>query len=184
VPQQIAGGDVYSALEKGSLDAAEFVGPYDDEKLGFHKVAKYYYYPGWWEGGAQISVLVNIAKWNELPKQFQEALEAACAEQNVRMVSKYDARNPEALKRLVAAGAVLRPFPAVVMDACQKAAYEMYDELSGKFPEFKKIYEPWRKFRDDQFLWWRVAEGSYDNFSARTSAAASREAGKGAAKKS
>jgi TRAP-type mannitol/chloroaromatic compound transport system substrate-binding protein len=175
VPTQIAGGEIYQALERGTIDAAEWVGPYDDEKLGFNKVAKYYYYPGWWEGGPQLSVVVNLAKWNELPKHYQEVLEAACAEQNARMVAKYDAKNPEALKRLVAGGAQLRPFPPAVMDACQKAALQLYEELSAKSPEFKKIYEPWKKFRDDQYLWWRVAENTFDAFSGRTSAAGARK---------
>ena len=181
VPTQIAGGEIYQALERGTIDAAEWVGPYDDEKLGFNKVAKFYYYPGWWEGGPQLSVIVNLAKWNELPKHYQEVLEAACGEQNARMVAKYDAKNPEALKRLVAGGAQLRPFPPAVMDACQKAALQLYEELSAKSPEFKKIYEPWKKFRDDQYLWWRVAENTFDNFSGRTSAAGG--AGKSAAPK-
>jgi TRAP-type mannitol/chloroaromatic compound transport system substrate-binding protein len=175
VPTQIAGGEIYQALERGTIDAAEWVGPYDDEKLGFNKVAKFYYYPGWWEGGPQLSVIVNMAKWNELPKYYQEVLEAACAEQNAKMVAKYDAKNPEALKRLVAGGAQLRPFPPAVMDACQKAALQLYEELSAKSPEFKKIYEPWKKFRDDQYLWWRVAENTFDAFSGRTSAAGARK---------
>ncbi len=174
VPTLIAAGEIYQALERGTIDAVEFVGPYDDEKLGFHKVAKYYYYPAWWEGGPQLSIIVNIAKWNELPNSYQEVFEAACAEQNIRMVAKYDAKNPEALKRLVAAGAQLRPFPRAVMDACQKAALEVFDELAAKSPEFKKFFGPWKKFRDEQYLWWRVAENTFDNFSGRTSAAASK----------
>jgi len=164
VPQQIGGGDIYPALERGTIDAAEWVGPYDDEKLGLNKVAKYYYYPGWWEGSAQLSVYVNIKQWQSLPKSYQEALETACAEANIHMVAKYDAKNTEALRKLVAAGAQLRAFPRPVMEACLKVAYELYGELGAKYPEFKKIYEPWRKFRDDEFLWFRVAENSYDNF--------------------
>ena len=164
VPQQIGAGESYQALERGTIDAVEWVGPYDDEKLGFYKVAKYYYYPGWWEGSAQLSIYVNIKQWEALPRAYQEALEAACAEANIHMVAKYDARNTEALRRLVAAGAQLRPLPRPVMEACLKAATELYDELSAKSPEFKKIYQAWKKFRDDQFLWFRVAESSYDNF--------------------
>lgn len=164
VPQQIGGPDIYPALEKGTIDAAEWVGPYDDEKLGFHKVAKYYYYPGWWEGSAQLSVYVNIKQWSALPRAYQEALEVACAESNIHMVAKYDARNTEALRKLVNGGALLRPFPRSVMDACYKTALELYDEFSAKSPEFKKIYAAWRKFRDDQFLWFRVAENTYDNY--------------------
>jgi TRAP-type mannitol/chloroaromatic compound transport system substrate-binding protein len=164
VPQQIGGPDIYPALEKGTIDAAEWVGPYDDERLGFHKVAKYYYYPGWWEGAAQLSIYVNAKHWTALPKTYQDALELACAEANVSMQARYDARNPEALRRLVAGGAQLRPFPRPVMEACYKVAQELYTELSAKHPEFKKIYEGWSRFRDDQYLWFRVAENTFDNF--------------------
>src|SRR5215211_3763401 len=111
VPQQIPGGEIYPALERGTIDAAEWVGPYDDEKLGFNKVAPFYYYPGFWEGGAQITAFTNLAKWNELPKAYKSLLTAACGYANVDMQAKYDARNPAALRRLVSGGAQLRPFP-------------------------------------------------------------------------
>jgi len=176
VPQQIGGGELYQALERGTIDAAEWVGPYDDERLGLNKVAKYYYYPGWWEGSAQLSIYVNLKQWQSLPKSYQEALETACAEANIHMVAKYDAKNTEALRRLVAAGAQLRAFPRPVMEACLKVANELYGELVAKSPEFGKIYEPWRKFRNDQLLWFRVAESSYDNF--MHSAALTRPGGK------
>jgi TRAP-type mannitol/chloroaromatic compound transport system substrate-binding protein len=170
VAQQLAGGDIYPALEKGTIDAAEWVGPYDDEKLGFNKVAKYYYYPGWWEGGPQLSLMVNIAQWNQLPKHYQSVLEAACAEANVWMVAKYDAVNPAAMRRLIAGGAVLRPFSREVMEACLKAANELYAETAAKNAKFKKVYDSWAKFRDDQLLWFRVAEGQFDNFMGHASA--------------
>src|SRR6478609_3926039 len=153
VPQQIAGGDIYPALEKGTIDAAEWVGPYDDEKLGFNKVAKFYYYPGWWEGGPELSLLINEKKWAELPKHYQAALEASCAEANVHMLARYDAKNPEALKRLVGGGTQLRLFPRPVMEACEQAAFQLYDELSEKSPHWKRIYPAWRKFRDEQYQW-------------------------------
>jgi len=164
VPQQIAGGEIYQALERGTIDAVEWAGPYDDEKLGFHKVARYYYYPGWWEGGPQLSVVVNLKKWAELPASYQAIFEAACAEANVHMVARYDAGNPAALRRLVAAGAQLRSFPRPVMEACLDAANELYAELSVKSAHFKRIFGGWDRFRSDQFLWFRVAESSYDNF--------------------
>jgi len=164
VAQQIAGGEIYQALERGTIDAAEWVGPYDDEKLGFHKVAKYYYYPGWWEGGPQLSTVVNIKQWEALPKHYRSIFEAACAESNIHMLARYDAGNPAALKRLVAGGTQLRQFPKPVMEAAQKAAFELYDEASAKSPHFKRIYADWLKFRNDQFLWFRVAEMGYDNF--------------------
>jgi TRAP-type mannitol/chloroaromatic compound transport system substrate-binding protein len=164
VAQQIPGGDIYPALEKGTIDAAEWVGPYDDEKLGFYKVAKYYYYPGWWEGGTQVSVYVNIKAWESLPKDYQAILEAACAEANVQVVAKYDAQNPAALHRLVGGGTQLRPFSREIMAACYKAAMETYAETSAKNAKFKKVYDSWIKFRDEEFLWFRVAENTYDNF--------------------
>jgi TRAP-type mannitol/chloroaromatic compound transport system substrate-binding protein len=170
VAQQLAGGDIYPALEKGTIDAAEWVGPYDDEKLGFNKVAKNYYYPGWWEGGPQLSMMVNTAQWNQLPKTYQNILEAACADANVWMVAKYDAVNPAALRRLVAGGASLRPFSREVMEACLKAANELYAETSAKNPKFKKVYDSWVKFRDEQLLWFRVAENTFDNFMGHASA--------------
>ena len=164
VPQMIGGPDIYPALEKGTIDGAEWVGPYDDEKLGFNKVAQYYYYPGWWEGGPMLPVLVNEKKWNELPKSYQAALKAACAEANVWMPAKYDAQNPEALRRLVSGGTKLRAFPKSVMEASEKAAYEVYDELKAKSAHWKRIYPAWKKFRDEEFLWFRVAEATYDNY--------------------
>ena len=164
VPQMIAGPDIYPALEKGTIDGAEWVGPYDDEKLGFNKVAKYYYYPGWWEGGPLLMALVNEKKWNELPKAYQAALAAACGEASAWMPAKYDAQNPQALRRLVASGTLLRAFPKPVMEACEKASYELYEELNAKSAHWKRIYPEWKKFRDEQFLWFRVAESTYDNY--------------------
>ena len=165
VPQMIAGPDIYPALEKGTIDSAEWVGPYDDEKLGFNKVAKFYYYPGWWEGGAIIMGLINEKKWLELPKAYQAALTAACGEVNAWMPAKYDAQNPAALRRLVSGGTKLRPFPKAVMEASEKAAFELYGELGAKSAHWKRIYPGWKKFRDEQFLWFRVAEATYDNYS-------------------
>ena len=164
VPQQIAGGEIYQALERGTIDAAEWVGPYDDEKLGFSKVARYYYYPAFWEGGPQLSLMLNAKKFAELPKSYQAAVAAAAAESNIHMLARYDVRNTDALRRLVAGGAQLRPFPRAVLEACEKAALELYDELATKSKHWARIYPLWKKFRDDQYLWFRVAEFSFDNF--------------------
>jgi TRAP-type mannitol/chloroaromatic compound transport system substrate-binding protein len=167
VPQQLAGGDIYPALEKGTLDAVEWVGPYDDEKLGFHKVARYYYYPGWWEGGPMLHNFVNIAKWNELPKSYKSIVQSACHVANTLMQAKYDAQNPAALKRLVAGGAQLRPFSQAILDASLKAANEAYAETSASNPDFKKVYEAFLAFRNDQYLWWQVAEYGFDSYMIR-----------------
>ncbi len=157
VPQVIAGGDIYPALEKGTIDAAEWVGPYDDEKLGFYKVAKYYYYPGWWEGQANLSVYVNMGQWESLPKSYKAVLTAACAEANSWTIGKYDTDNVAALRRLVAGGAELRPFTREILDACYKAAQEFYAETAEKNAKFKAIYDPWKKFLDDEHQWFLAA---------------------------
>jgi TRAP-type mannitol/chloroaromatic compound transport system substrate-binding protein len=164
VPQQIPGSDIYPALEKGTIDAAEWIGPYDDQKLGFNKVAKFYYYPGWWEGGTTLSAYINAKKFAELPKEYQIILEDACAEAHADMMAKYDAKNPIALKQLVGSGTQLRPLPKEIMDASYKAAMELYAETSAKNADFKKVYDDYKKFMDDQNLWHRIAEASYSNY--------------------
>ena len=164
VPQQIAGGEIYPALEKGTIDAVEWVGPYDDEKLGLQKVARYYYYPGWWEGGAMLHFFINQEKWNALPKQYQAVLRNASALANTTMLAKYDVQNPAALKRLVAAGAQLRPFTEPVLDACFKAANEVYADISGKNEDFKTVFEHMKAFRADAYLWQQISDNTYDTF--------------------
>ncbi len=164
VPQQIPGGDIYPSLEKGTIDAAEWVGPYDDEKLGFYKVAKYYYYPGWWEGGPELDLFVNTKAYADLPKDYQSILHSACDAANVDMMAKYDALNPPALKRLIANGVKLQPFSNDIMAACYKATQEVYDEIATKNEKFKKIYEPWKAFKQNEVEWFSIAENRFDNF--------------------
>jgi TRAP-type mannitol/chloroaromatic compound transport system substrate-binding protein len=168
VPQQIPGGEVYSSLEKGTIDAAEWVGPYDDEKLGFAKIAPYYYYPGWWEGGAMLHHFFNLDKWNALPANYKAIVTTASAWSNQWMLSKYDALNPVALKSLLGGGqARLQAFSPSIMEASLKASLEVYNEVSAKNAEFKKVWEHMLAFRNDQYLWWRVAEYTYDDFMIR-----------------
>ncbi|MUO78327.1 ABC transporter substrate-binding protein [Agrobacterium vitis] len=164
VPQQIAGGDIYPALEKGTIDAAEWIGPYDDHKLGFYKVAKYYYYPAFWEGGPAIHAFVNLAKWNELPKSYQTVLQDACAFANTNMMAKYDLKNPVAIKQIVSEGTTLKPFSQDILDACFKASLEVYAEISAKNPDFKKVYEDQVAFKKEAYLWMQLAEYTYDTF--------------------
>lgn len=168
VPQQIAPSDIYPALERGTIDAVEFVGPYDDEKLGFHQVAKFYYAPGFWEGGAMLHAIINQAKWNELPKHYQSILFHAAEAANNWMLAKYDSVNAPALRRLVAGGAELRYFPQPVMEAALSAANELYAELSAENAAFKRAYDSMADYRNDALLWWPVNELAFDNFMART----------------
>jgi TRAP-type mannitol/chloroaromatic compound transport system substrate-binding protein len=160
---------VFEALQSGSLDMFEWVGPYDDEKFGqpIAKVAPNYYYPGWWKGGMQLHLVVSREKYAGLPKSYQAALRAAAAIAETSMLARYDAANPAAVKRLVAGGASLRLFPQDVLEACYKAASDIYDQLSAETPRFKKIADSFLAFRGDEYLWWQVAEYSFDNFMIR-----------------
>lgn len=169
VPQQIAGGDIYPALEKGTIDAAEWVGPYDDEKLGFYKVAPHYYYPGWWEGGPMLLAFVNLDRWNALPKYYQRVLEQAGHYANNWMMAKYDQANPPALRRLLANGAKLHGFSPEIMQACLKAARELHNEVAAGNADFKKTYESLINFSANGYAWFQVAELNYDAFMARNS---------------
>jgi TRAP-type mannitol/chloroaromatic compound transport system substrate-binding protein len=167
VPQQIAGGDIYPALEKGTIDAAEWVGPYDDEKLGFYKVAPHYYYPGWWEGGSMLLAFINIDKWNTLPKHYQAVLEQAGHYANTWMIAKYDLLNPPALRRLLASGAKLHGFSPEIMEACFKSAKELHDEIATTNANFKKVYDSMNTFTNNGYQWFQVAELGYDSFMVR-----------------
>ena len=164
VPQQVAGGEIYAALEKGTIDAAEWVGPYDDEKLGFYKVAPHYYAPGWWEPCAQLSFYVGIKEWEKLPKEYQAALEVATYEAHTVMQAEYDARNPTALARLLKNGVKLHYFPKDIMEAAYKAANTVFEEEASKNAKFRTIYEPWKRFRRDEAQWFSVAEAQALNF--------------------
>ncbi|NDV85853.1 ABC transporter substrate-binding protein [Aurantimonas aggregata] len=164
VPQQIPAGDIYAALERGTLDAVEFVGPYDDEKLGFQQVAQYYYYPAWWEGGAALHMMFNLEQWNSLPQAYKAMLESACQAINGSMLASYDYRNPMALKRLAAAGAQLRPFSQEIMQASFEAANEVHAEISATNEDYKKLLDSQNAFKRDAYLWAQISEYSFDTF--------------------
>ncbi len=164
VPTSIPGGEIYQALEKGTIDAAEWVGPYDDQKLGFNKVAPFYYYPGWWEGGPQLDLYVNDKAYAALSPEYKAMLAAACSVAHVDMQAKYDAKNPMALKQLVGTGTKVLPFPADVMNLAFKESMALYAELSASNPKWKKVYEDMSTFRRDQNLWFRFTEAKFDSF--------------------
>jgi len=157
-------GEVYLALEKGTLDATEFVGPFDDQKLGFNKVAPFYYYPGWWEGGAELEFFINTKAYAALSPEYQAMVDAATSIAARDMTAKYDAFNPAALKSLVAANTKLRPFPNAIMDAGFKASMQVFAEHEAKSPEFKKIHQDMRAFQRDQILWLRFSEQRFDTY--------------------
>ncbi|QKV20312.1 TRAP transporter substrate-binding protein [Oricola thermophila] len=164
VPQGIPGGDIYPALEKGAIDGAEWVGPYDDSKLGFNKVAPYYYYPGWWEGGVTVHNFINLEKWNELPKSYQAIVKSASALANSVMMARYDTLNPKALKEIAASGTQLRPYSQQILEACFDAATETYAELSAENATFKKVHDSYMGYRREGYLWQQLSEYNFDTF--------------------
>jgi TRAP-type mannitol/chloroaromatic compound transport system substrate-binding protein len=164
VPQSIPGGEIYQALEKGTLDAVEFSSPVDDQKLGFYKVAPHYYYPGWHDGSAQLDLFVGIKAFEALPAEYRSIIQAAASHAHVAMQARYDSRNPAALKELVAQGTKLHRFPKEVMDAAFRESQALFGELAAANPEWKKVWSDYSKFRADQNLWFSFAEASMDSF--------------------
>lgn len=173
--QVLPGGEIFLALDRGALDAAEWVGPYDDEKLGLNKAAQYYYYPGWWEPGPSFDFLVNRSEWQKLPKEYQEILKTAAYESNLGMLAKFDALNGQALQRLVDGGTQLTAYSPEIMQAAQKAAFELYEQSASQDGTFKQIYEDWQKFRDQVYGWNRINELSFSNFALGTSTQTARQ---------
>jgi TRAP-type mannitol/chloroaromatic compound transport system substrate-binding protein len=168
VPVQLAPADIYPSLERGTLDAVEYIGPYDDEKLGFSKVASNYYYPGFWDSCSCTTLFINKEQWEKLPPLYKAAVEAASAEANNLLIARYDALNPPALRRLVGAGVTLRPFPRSIMEASIKAAAGVYDELSQKSPAFAKLFDDYNSYREESAPWMRIAELSFDSLNLQT----------------
>jgi len=164
VPQAIPGGEIYQALEKGTIDAAEWVGPYDDQKLGFQKVTSYYHYPAWWEGGPQLDFFINTKAYEALNSEYKAMIEAASYQAHVDMQAKYDARNPLALKQLAAAKVNFVPMPKDVMEAAYKASQDIYAELNAKNASWRKVYEDYARFLKDENLWFRFTEARFDSF--------------------
>ena len=165
VPQQIAGGDIYPALEKGTIDAAEWVGPYDDEKLGFQKVAQYYYYPGWWEGGAMLHNFINIEKWNALPPSYKSIVRSA-SDAGERMDDGEIRRGKSG--RLQAADRGRRPVAAVSASGhgglLQGGERESMRRRRPPTPTSRRSTTAIAAFRSDQYLWWQVAEYTLRHF--------------------
>jgi TRAP-type mannitol/chloroaromatic compound transport system substrate-binding protein len=159
----LAHADVYAALEGGTIDAAEFICPHDDERLGIARLAKFNYHPCWWESGGMVHLVVNLERWNALPKPFQAIVARACDATNGWMLARYDAINPPALKRLVAGGVVLKSFPQPVLEACFRATSDHFGEVAAKDASFRKAIESVEVFRKVQLPWWQIAEHAYDS---------------------
>ncbi|MBE7554080.1 MAG: twin-arginine translocation signal domain-containing protein [Anaerolineales bacterium] len=162
--QTLPGGEIFQALQTGAIDAAEWVGPYDDEKLGLQKATGFYYYPGWWEPGPTLEVQINLAEWEALPELYKAAVETAAYQANMVMLARYDARNNEALTRLVDGGVVLTPYSDEIMTAAEEASFALYEELGAQDADFKMVYDEWIKFREGIYAWHDINEGGVSRF--------------------
>lgn len=162
--QTLPGGEIFQALQTGAIDAAEWVGPYDDEKLGLNKVAQFYYYPGWWEPGSTLEVQINLNEWKKLPAEYQEVIKTAAFEANTMMLARYNSQNNEALQRLTQGGTQLRRYSDEIMQAAQTASFELYDGFAAKDADFKTIFDGWKQFRDRLYAWNNINEESFSAF--------------------
>ena len=165
--QVLPGGEIFQALQTGAIDATEWVGPYDDTIMGFHQVASYYYYPGWWEPGPQLDVMIPLSRWNELPEEYQAIVEAAAYGANATMMARYDAKNPVALAEILESDIELRPFPDDVMQAAETAAFELFDEEAAGNADFATIFEEWKSFREAITGWHGLAETAMVSWTGR-----------------
>ncbi|HET9222921.1 MAG TPA: TRAP transporter substrate-binding protein DctP [Roseiflexaceae bacterium] len=163
--QQLPGGEIFQALDAGTIDAAEWVGPYDDTKLGFQNAAEFYYYPGWWEPGPSLEIQIGLDKWNSLPKEYQEVVKSAAFEANVTMLSRYEAKNRIALKELIAGGKTTpKPYSEDILAAAETEAFKIYDEFGAQDPDFKALLDPWKEFRTDVYTWNKINEKSFVDY--------------------
>jgi TRAP-type mannitol/chloroaromatic compound transport system substrate-binding protein len=162
--QVIAGGEILQSLQTGAIDAAEWVGPYDDVVLGFQDVASFYYHPGWWEPGPTLEVQIPLPKWEALPEVYQEVIKSAAFEANTTMMARYDALNPEAYQEILNSDVQVLPYPDEVMEAAADAANQINEDNAASNSDFATVYEHWSAFRDQVQPWFAVAETSYLDF--------------------
>ena len=157
----LAGGDILPSIQTGAIDAAEFVGPVDDLILGLDELGSelYYYHPGWWEPGPTLEVELPLSFWNDLPEQYQAAVENAAAHANISMMASYDTLNPDALQT-IKGFAEIREFPEDVMSAFKEESENVLDNAASENADFASILGPWREFREGVQEWHALAESS------------------------
>jgi len=160
----VAGGEIYTNLDRGVIDATEWVGPFHDLKMGFYKAAKYYYYPGWHEPGTTLELIINTEAWASLPPDLQAIVEAATYKANIWMISEFEAKNNANLQTLLKKHKVqLRRFPDSVLGGLKKLSDEVLEEMAADDPVSKKVYESFKKFQKNISTWNQMSESAYHN---------------------
>ncbi len=158
----VAGGEIYTNLDRGVIDATEWVGPYHDLKMGFYKAAKYYYYPGWHEPGTGLEMMVNLDAWNSLPDDLKAIVETAAYRSNIWMLSEFEAKNNDALKILVNEHKVkLRKFPKSVLKGLKKLSKEVLEEVAASDAMSRKVYDSFLEFQKNIYAWNKLTEEPY-----------------------
>ncbi|MEM9003600.1 MAG: TRAP transporter substrate-binding protein DctP [Cyanobacteria bacterium P01_F01_bin.86] len=164
--EKLPPGEILLALERDIIDAAEWVGPYEDEILGLNQYAPYYYYPGWQDFGSTQELIVNQEAYMELPEDYRKALELAAFESRASMLAQYDAANGAALQRLVSSGTELVPFSEEILQELQNIANDLYNEYASQDATFQRIYDNWNTFRQNIYRWSNLSESSFVNLTA------------------
>lgn len=162
--QNLPGSELLAAFQQGTIEAAEWVGPHDDEQLGLNTVAQYYYYPGWHEPGTGYELQINQRAWERLPLEYQEAVKVAASEANFSMLARYDAANRLAMQRLLKSGVILTPWSPEILQAARTAAFELYEETASQDATYRQIYTQWKTFRAELFQWHQFNELGYASF--------------------
>ena len=164
IPVNIPGGELYTAMQTGTIDAVEWVGPYNDLAFGFQQVAKYYYYPGWHEPGATLEMMINQKAMAELPADLQAIVRVAARECNQDMLDEFTARNASSLETLVTEHKVeLRPYPQAVLSELQTLSAQVVEEEANKTEMGKKVYASFKAFRDSIAKYHDITERAYIN---------------------
>ena len=163
-PILVPGGEIYTNLERGVIDATEWIGPYHDYKMGFHKVAQYYYYPGWHEPGPVLEMMVNKSKYEALSEDLREILKTACLRLNSWMMAEFDAKNGEYLTKILEESDVqIKPYPKAVLEALKVNTEEVLADLTAKDGSSKKVYEAFVAFKKRVSVWTDVSEKIFYN---------------------
>ena len=162
IPVTLPGGELFTALQTGVIDATEWVGPYNDLTFGFHQAAKYYYYPGWHEPGPMLELLINIDAWNSLPKHLQVIIETASKAVNQDMLDEYLAKNNQALTELVEVhGVELRRLPDDVIEEFREISNSILDDLAKEDETISKVYRSYLDFKNNVSAYHKISEDAF-----------------------